>query len=188
MIRTWSHYHLTTILLPALVLNYSLLSTGFQNNPSSFLENAALTNDQLKTVHAQTALIDRRLKLLRYRHQLRPLNDVENGKRLQELPNGIYGFSRCSERVESTPGSPSALEAHKRFDGIAYYVGYASEEDIRKYLARKNKFHIRLFPQSDKSASTFFEIPIYFVAKCELRSYREQDYFDLYVLKIPKLH
>ena len=125
---------------------------------------------------------------MRHQHQLRPLMESESGRKLQELPNGIYGFARCGESVQANPSSISSIEAQKRLDGIAYYVGYASEEDIKKYLTRAKKFHIRLFPRSGQNASSVFEIPIYFVARCESRSTRDSTYFDLFVREIPKLH
>ena len=33
---------------------------------------------------------------LRQKHQLRPLTEREDGTKIQDLPNGIYGFSMCS--------------------------------------------------------------------------------------------
>ncbi|MBU6435051.1 MAG: hypothetical protein KJS98_17235, partial [Nitrospirae bacterium] len=97
------------------------------------------------------------------------------------------GFSTCSELLDMKRGNKFSLEIHKRRDGIAYYVGYASDEDIGKYLARQKNFHILAFPYSRERASSLFEIPVDFVSKCEVRPYREGYLFDLFVTSIPEL-
>ena len=187
MKREWWYSHLLAIPLGALVFGYLLIRANPINFPAIEEKQVlAAQNDGSKTTEASTVLNDTRLKLLRHEHRLRPLSELEAGRKLQELPPGIYGFSGCNERVEAKPAIQSSLEAHKRLDGIAYYVGYASEEDMRKYLARQKQFHIRIFPHAGRNASSVFEIPIYFVAKCEVRSSQDTYYFDLFVTHIPE--
>ena len=125
---------------------------------------------------------------LRQEQKLRPLTKLEDGRKIQDVPNGIYGFSMCSVvSLSATRGTTFSLEIHKHYDGIVYYVGYASDEDIGKYLARQKNFHIITFLHSRERASSLFEIPVDFVSKCEVRPFEDGDLFDLFVTSIPEL-
>ena len=125
---------------------------------------------------------------LRREHQLRPLTEREDGAKIQDLPNGIYGFSMCSVvSLSAKRGNTFSLEIHKHYDGIVYYVGYASDEDIGKYLAHQRNFHILTSPHSRERASSLFEIPIEFISKCEERPLGDGYLFDLFVTVIPEL-
>ena len=125
---------------------------------------------------------------LRQRHLLRPLTDAESGMRTRELAGGIYGFATCDgQTLSATRTNGPSLEIHKHRDGIAYYVGYASEEQIEKYLTRQKNFHILASLEPRQQASLLFEIPIDFVSKCTPRSEGDNTVFDLFVTAIPEL-
>jgi len=124
---------------------------------------------------------------LRKAHQLRPITELEERTKIQDLPNGIYGFSMCRVvSLSAKRGNTFALEIQKH-DGIVYYVGYAAEEDIEKYLTRKKNFHILTSPHPRERASSLFEIPLEFVSKCEERPLGDGYLFDLFVTVIPEL-
>jgi hypothetical protein len=127
-------------------------------------------------------------EVLRHRqaHQLRPLTEREEGTKIQELPNGIYGFSMCNVvSLTAKRGNTFSLEIHKHDDGIVYYVGYASDEQIEKYLTQQHNFHILTSSHPRERASSFFEIPVAFVSKCEERPLGNGYLFDLFVTTIP---
>ncbi len=125
---------------------------------------------------------------LRQKHQLRPLTEREEGTRIQDLPNGIYGFARCSVvELRATRGNIYSLEIQKH-DGILFYVGYASDQEINHYLTRHKNFHILTFPHPREGASSLLDIPVEFVSKCEERSDEDGFLFDLFVKVIPELH
>lgn len=125
---------------------------------------------------------------LRQKHHLRPLTEGEDGRRVQDLPNGIYGYSMCNvESLKAKRGNTFSLEIHKHYDGIVYYVGYASDEHIGKYLARQKTFHILMSPHTWEQASSLLEIPIDFVSKCEARPVKDGYLFDLFITAIPEL-
>jgi hypothetical protein len=131
----------------------------------------------------------REVVALRQRHGLRPLDALENGAKIQQVPAGTYGFSTCgAASLRTGRNEQSVVEIHKRRDGIVYYVGYASRDDVAKYLARKKNFHILTSPSSTDGTSILFEIPIEFVAKCAVRPSKESHVLDLFVASIPKLH
>ncbi|HKO30879.1 MAG TPA: hypothetical protein VJU54_07050 [Nitrospiraceae bacterium] len=125
---------------------------------------------------------------LRRAHQLRPLTTLEDGAKIQDLPNGIYGFSMCGvESLRAKRGNTFSLEIHKHDDGIVYYVGYAADDQIGKYFALQKNFHIFTFPHPMDKASSLFEIPVDFVSKCEERPAGNGYLFDLFVTSIPEL-
>ena len=124
---------------------------------------------------------------LRHTHQLRPLTEREEGTKIEELPNGIYGFSMCRVvALRATRGNTFSLEIQKH-DGIIFYVGYASDEEIDQYLTRQKNFHIRTSPHPRKGAASLFDIPVEFVSKCEERPVGDGYLFDLFVASIPEL-
>ena len=125
---------------------------------------------------------------LRRAQQLRPLTTVEDGAKIRDLPNGVYGFSMCGvEMLRAKRGDTFSLEIHKHDDGIVYYVGYAADEQIGKYFALHKNFHILTFPHPVEKASSLFEIPVDFVSKCEERPVENGYLFDLFVTSIPEL-
>ena len=124
---------------------------------------------------------------LRHKYQLRPLTEREEGTKIEELPDGIYGFSMCRVvALRATRGNTFSLEIQKH-DGIIFYVGYASDEEIDQYLTRQNNFHILTSPHPRKGASSLFDIPVEFVSKCKERSVGDGYLFDLFVTAIPEL-
>lgn len=105
---------------------------------------------------------------------------------MQDVPNGIYGFSMCDVvSLSAKRGNTVSLEIHKHDDGIVYYVGYAPDEQIEKYLTQQHNFHILTSPHPREQASSLFEIPVAFVSKCEERPVGEGYLFDLFVTTIP---
>jgi hypothetical protein len=104
------------------------------------------------------------------------------------LAGGIYGFATCDgQTLSATRTNSPSLEIHKHRDGIAYYVGYASEEQIEKYLTRQKNFHILASLEPKEQASLLFEIPIDFVSKCTVHGEKNGTVFDLFVTAIPEL-
>jgi hypothetical protein len=124
---------------------------------------------------------------LRQKHHLRPLTETESGTPARDVARGIYGFSTCDVPTLSTSRRNGAfLEIHKHLDGIVYYVGYASEDDIEKYVTRQKNFHIVASVERKGKAPVLFEIPVDFVSKCTRRS-GDDRLFDLFVTVIPEL-
>jgi len=187
----WWYLFLITVLLGIVVLVYLIIRLNFPMNFAGIMgmnnQTGNIQSDGGKASAAKTASKDVLLEELRQRHQLRALTPIEEGKPIQELPKGIYAFSPCGESLSATRGNKASLEIHRRRDGIDYYVGYASDEDIGKYLARQKNFHILTFPRATEKASSLFEIPIDFVSKCEARQLSDGYLFDLFVRDIPEL-
>jgi hypothetical protein len=125
---------------------------------------------------------------LRKRHHLRPLTTAESGTRIRDVAAATYGFGTCDgQTVSATRAAGPSLEIQKHRDGIAYFVGYASEDHIERYLTRQKNFHVFVSQVPKGKASLLFEIPIEFVSQCILRSGGDGAVFDLFVTAIPEL-
>ena len=179
-----------TVLLGLVILAYLIVRL---NSPLNFADMWSRDNQAKNTQSdvgklPEVQAVPKDILKLRQEHQLRPLTEREDGTKIQEVPNGIYGFSMCSVvSLSARRGNTFSLEIHKHYDGIVYYVGYASDEDIGKYLALQKNFHILTSPHSWEKASSLFEIPIEFVSKCEERPVKDGYLFDLFVTTIPEL-
>lgn len=187
--KRW-YLYLITVPLGLVILAYLIVRL---NSPNDFADiwsrdnQAKNTQSDVRKIPDVQAITKDVLEL-RQAHQLRPLTEREDGTKIQDVPNGIYGFSMCRVvSLNAKRSNPFSLEIHKHYDGIVYYVGYASDEDIGKYLAQQRNFHILTSPHSRERASSLFEIPIEFVSKCEERPLRDGYLFDLFVTVIPEL-
>jgi hypothetical protein len=164
-------------------LNFSVHLADMWSRDS---QSTNTSRDTVKSLKGNTA--SNEILRLRSKYQLRPLTEREEGTRIQDLPNGIYGFSTCSVAELRTMRSNSFSLEIQKHDGIIFYVGYASDEEIAQYLARHKNFHILTFPYPREGASSLLDIPVEFVSKCEERSDEDGVLFDLFVKIIPELH
>lgn len=187
--KRWYTY-LITVPLGLVILAYFIVRL---NSPLNFPEIWSRDN-QTKNPQSDVGKtpavkgVPKDILELRQKHDLRPLTEREDGTKIQDLPNGIYGFSMCGVvSLSAKRGNTFSLEIHKHHDGIVYYVGYASDLHIGKYLARERNFHILTFPHSGERASSLFEIPVDFVSKCESHPSSDGYLFDLFVTDIPVL-
>jgi hypothetical protein len=182
--RRWLFYVIIALMVLGAV-QYYVLSTLTAPNLDWLLD----TNDKPKVAAVPQEHVPKEILALRKSHQLRPLTDAESGSRTRDLPNGTYGFAACDAQTANAKRTNGAgLEIHKHSDGIVYYVGYASEDHVEKYLARQKNFHILVSREPKGKASVLFEIPVDFVSKCTLRSADDGSLFDLFVTTIPELH
>ena len=186
--KRW-YLYLITALLGLVILSYLIVRW---NSPINFADIWSRDNHVTNTQRdvgkmPEGNAVPKEVLKLRHEQRLRPLTEREEGTKVQDLPDGIYGFSMCSVvALRAKRGNTFSLEIHKH-DGIVYYVGYASDEHIEKYLTRQKNFHILTSPHSTKEASSLFEIPVEFVSKCEERPVGDGYIFDLFVTTIPEL-
>ena len=186
--KRW-YLYLIAALLGLVIVGYFIVRGSSPINISDiWSKNNTVTNAQRDVGKMpEGSAVSKEVLRLRREQQLRPLTEREEGVKIQDLPNGIYGFSMCGvEALRAKRDNPLTLEIHK-YNGIVYYVGYASDEHIGKYLTRQKDFHILTSPHPRKGASTLFEIPVEFVSKCEERTGGDGELFDLFVTTIPEL-
>jgi hypothetical protein len=183
--KRWILY-LIIVLLAAGALEYYFLA---ELTPPLNLESMWRTrNKQSGASSPKGPQAPEEIRALRLTHHLRSLTETENGARVREVAKGIYGFATCdAQTVTATPTGTPSLEIHKHLDGIVYYVGYASEDHIEKYLTRQKNFHILISLQPRGKASLLLEIPVDFVSKCTVSTVGDGSLFDLFVTAIPEL-
>ena len=187
VMKRWALY-LITVPLGLVVLVY-LVGLNFSVNFADMWSRGTQAKNTQRDVEKipEGNAAPKEILRLRHKNQLRSLTEREEGMNLQELPDGIYGFSMCSVvALRATRGNTSSLEIQKH-DGIIFYVGYASDEEIDQYLTRQKNFHILTSPHPRKGASSLFDIPVEFVSKCEERPVGDGYLFDLFVTVIPEL-
>ena len=187
--KRW-YVYLISVPVGLVVLAYLMVRW---NVPMNFTEMWSGTNDAKNTQTDGGKTRDEKvapndvLEELRRRYDLRPLTKLEDGTKIQNMPNGVYGFSLCDvPSLSAKRDNTFPLEIHKKHDGIVYYVGYASNEDIAKYLTHQKQFHILMYPHARETTASLLEIPVAFIAKCESRPFRDDYLFDLYVTDIPE--
>jgi hypothetical protein len=186
--KRWVSY----LVAVALVAGLGAFLIARVNSPMSWTDvvtkKAGLRTQSADIAKTPEPRVPEDLARLRRQRQLRPLSPAEDGIRMQDLPEGAYGFSMCDAMsVRAKPNVPSVLEVHKYHDRIVYYVGYASTDDIDKYLSRQRNFHIFLSADPRGKASSLVQIPVDFIAKCEVRPSGDGHIFDLFVASIPEL-
>jgi hypothetical protein len=185
--KRWALY-LITVPLGLVALVY-LVGLNFSINFADMLSRDHQAKNTQRDVGKipEGNAVPKEVMRLRQKHQLRLLTEREEGTKVEELPNGIYGFSMCRVvALRATRGNTFSLEIQKH-DGIIFYVGYAADEEIEQYLTRQKNFHILTSPHPRKGASSLFEIPVEFISKCEERPVGDGYLFDLFVATIPEL-
>jgi hypothetical protein len=183
--KRWISY-LIVVLLAVGLLDYYFLA---RLTPPLRLDSIWTTdNKRSRASAAKEQQVPEDIRALRQRHHLRPLTETESGTRARDVAKGTYGFAACdAQTINAIRASSPSLEIHKHLDGIVYYVGYASEDHIEKYLTRQKNFHILVSLQPRGKASSLLEIPVDFVSKCTLNSVGDGPLFDLFVTAIPEL-
>ena len=89
---------------------------------------------------------------LRQTHQVRIVNDAEEGTGVNALPGGVYGFTY-------SPGLPSAplfsvrryrsYETHKMLSGEIYVIGFAVADVARALSTATAEMTLQIHPQPE---------------------------------------
>ena len=100
---------------------------------------------------------------LREEHGVRPLTEEEEGTGIDQLPEGVYGFT-CAVGQWDAPLFRKKIflsyEMHKRRDGSPVLVGYVSPEDAERMKPREGVVTIHLFPDRQEGATELVSIPL----------------------------
>ncbi|MBU6435821.1 MAG: hypothetical protein KJS98_21135, partial [Nitrospirae bacterium] len=111
--KRW-YLYLITVPLGLVILAYLIVKL---NSPSNLSEIRNRDNQGKNTQSDVRKMPDvqavpKAILELRQEHQLRPLTELEAGTKIQGLPKGIYGFSTCSELLDTKRGNKFSLEIH----------------------------------------------------------------------------
>jgi hypothetical protein len=112
---------------------------------------------------------------LRQKHQVRLVNEQEEGSGVDRLPNGVYGYT-YAPGVDQAPlfQQPKfqSFEVHKLADGAVAIVGYVSPEIAAK-IEGFEPLKFRLLPEPAGPASTAVALPIWRIGR--QREYSARD-------------
>jgi hypothetical protein len=99
---------------------------------------------------------------LRQAHQVRVVNEAEEGTGLNALPGGLYGFTY-------SPGLPNAplfavrryrsYEVHKLPGGDAFVVGFAKADVARELSTAAGEMTLQIHPSPEQGFDTLVTIP-----------------------------
>lgn len=113
-----------------------------------------VTYTEFKTTADQDAL--------RLAHQVRVVNDAEEGTGINALPGGVFGYSY-------SPGLPSAplfavrryrsYEIHKLPSGEVYVIGFAKASDAHSVSTAEGEVTLQIHPQTEGEYDTLVTIP-----------------------------
>ena len=99
---------------------------------------------------------------LRVAHQVRLVNDAEEGTGVNALPGGVYGFTY-------SPGLPSAplfavrryrsYETHRLPAGDVFIIGFAKAAAARALSTAASEMTLQIHPQPEGEFDTLVTIP-----------------------------
>lgn len=99
---------------------------------------------------------------LRAAHQVRLVEDSEEGFGVDALPQGIYGFTYSP----ALPNAPMfrtrrfrSFETHKRADGEILIVGFVSQAEALACNTSREELQLRLQPEPEPDADVMVMIP-----------------------------
>ncbi len=122
---------------------------------------------------------------LRQTHQVRIVNDSEEGTGVTALPGGVYGFTY-------SPGLPSAplfsvrryrsYETHKLQSGEVYVIGFAMADAARALSTATEEMTLQIHPQPEGQYDVLVTIPYSAIRRHRQYAAPNQDGFTVTVL------
>ena len=124
---------------------------------------------------------------LRLTHQVRLVNDAEEGTGVNALPGGVYGFTY-------SPGLPSAplfsvrryrsYETHKLPSGEVYVIGFATADAARAVSTAADEMTLQIHPQPEGQHGTLVTIPYSAIRRHRQYAAPNQDGFTVTVMPL----
>lgn len=100
---------------------------------------------------------------LREEHGVRPLTEEEEGTGIDQLPEGVYGFTNAVGQWDAPLFRKRiylSYEMHKLRDGSPVLIGYVSSEDAERMRQSTGTVTIRLFSDRQEAAPHLVHIPL----------------------------
>ena len=124
---------------------------------------------------------------LRQTHQVRIVNDAEEGTGVNALPGGVYGFTY-------SPGLPSAplfsvrryrsYETHKMLSGEIYVIGFAVADVARALSTATAEMTLQIHPQPEGQHDVLVTIPYSAIRRHRQYAAPNQDGFTVTVMPL----
>ena len=122
---------------------------------------------------------------LRHGHQVRIVNESEEGSGVNALPGGVYGFTY-------SPGLANAplfavrryrtYEIHKLPGGDVFIVGFARPEIARGLSTAAQEMTLQIHPQPDEGFDALVTVPYSRIRQHRQHAAPNQDGFTVTVL------
>ena len=107
--------------------------------------------------------VQRAFEEIRAAHQLRPVTDDESGDGVDNLPNGVYGFT-YSPALENFPlfkdRDLRSYEGHKLSDGSVVLLGFLTAADKKSFDGTAETATIHLFAEPKDDADELVSVPM----------------------------
>ena len=120
-------------------------------------------------------------------HQVRIVNDAEEGTGVKALPGGVYGFTY-------SPGLPSAplfsvrryrsYETHKLPSGEIYVIGFAVADVARALSTATEEMTLQIHPQPEGQHDVLVTIPYSAIRRHRQYAAPNQDGFTVTVMPL----
>jgi hypothetical protein len=124
---------------------------------------------------------------LRQTHQVRLVNDAEEGTGVNALPGGVYGFTY-------SPGLPSAplfsirryrsYETHKLRSGEIYVIGFATPAVARALSTATEEMTLQIHPQPEGDYDVLVTVPYSAIRRHRQYAAPNQDGFTVTVMPL----
>ena len=120
-------------------------------------------------------------------HQVRIVDDAEEGTGVNALPGGVYGFTY-------SPGLPSAplfsvrryrsYETHKLPSGEIYVIGFAMADVARALSTAAEEMTLQIHPQPEGQHDVLVTIPYSAIRRHRQYAAPNQDGFTVTVMPL----
>jgi len=102
------------------------------------------------------------VELMRARHQVTLVDDLDEGADVARLPGGVYGFTYSP--LQSTPmfrkKATQSFEVHKLSDNSVHLIGFVREGDASRLSGSSDQVELRFYPEPWEDAFTATSIPV----------------------------
>jgi len=107
--------------------------------------------------------VQKAFEAIRKEHALRELNEVESGDGIDNLPNGVFGFT-YSPAQENFPlfnrRDLRSYEGHKLSDGSAILLGFLTADEKKSFDTTSGNETIHLFAEPEGEANLLVRVPM----------------------------
>jgi hypothetical protein len=124
---------------------------------------------------------------LRQTHEVRLVDDTEEGTGVNALPGGVYGFTY-------SPGLPSAplfavrryrsYETHKLRSGEIYIIGFAKADTTRALSTATEEMTLQIHPQPEGDYDVLVTVPYSAIRRHRQYAAPNQDGFTVTVMPL----
>lgn len=122
---------------------------------------------------------------LRNAHQVRLVNDAEEGSGVNALPGGVFGFTYSPGLVNAPLFAARryrSYEIHKLPGGDVFVIGFARPDVARELSTATTEMSLQIHPQPEQGYDTLVTIPYSRIRQHRQYAAPNQDGFAVTVL------